>query len=218
MYIVFLGAPGAGKGTQAAKIANELGLAHIATGDLFRQAIEVGNDLGKKVKKYMVKGVLVPDEITVGLIMERLAVLAQTRVIFDGFPRNLEQAKALDGALKKQNKAIDQVVYIKVAEDELVQRLSKRWICRNCQTPYGPHTPPRVSNQCDRCGGRLYQRPDDQPETVRKRLKVYFSETAPLIEYYRQQGKLLEVDGSGRVDSVANNIISALGERQFIAQ
>ena len=175
MYIVFLGAPGAGKGTQAAKIANELGLAHIATGDLFRQAIEVGNDLGKKVKKYMVKGVGVPDEITVGLIMERLAVLAQIRVIFDGFPRNLEQAKALDGALKKQNKA-------------------------------------------DRCGGRLYQRPDDQPETVRKRLKVYFSETAPLIEYYRQQGKLLEVDGSGRVDSVANNIISALGERQFIAQ
>ena len=218
MYIVFLGAPGAGKGTQAARIAKELVAEHIATGDLFRQAIEAGNDLGKKVNKYMVKGARVPDEITVGLIMERLAALAQTRAIFDGFPRNLEQAKALDGALDKQNKAIDRVVYIRVAEDELVRRLSKRWICRNCQTPYGPDIPSRDGNRCDRCDGQLYQRPDDQPETVRKRLKVYFSETAPLIEYYRQQEKLLEVDGSGSVDSVANNIISALGERQFIAQ
>jgi adenylate kinase len=218
VYIVFLGAPGAGKGTQSARIATELGAEHIATGDLFRQAIDASNELGKKVNKYMIKGALVPDEITVGLIMERLAALSQSRAIFDGFPRNLEQAKALDEALKKQDKAIDRVVYIRVVEDDLVRRLSKRWICRSCQTPYGPNIPPSESNRCNRCGSLLYQRPDDQPVTVRKRLKVYFNETAPLIEYYRQQGKLLEVDGNGSVDSVANNIIGALGERQFIPQ
>ena len=219
MFITFLGAPGAGKGTQAARVARELELVHIASGDLFRQAIERGDELGNRVKAYMDKGILVPDEITVSMILERLATPdCQTGVILDGFPRNLEQAEALDKALSKQNKAIDRVVYIKVAEDELVRRLSGRWICRNCQTPYSPSAPPRVSNQCDRCSGQLYQRPDDRPETVKKRLKVYFTETAPLIEYYRRQGKLLEVDGAGSVTGVAQNIISALEERQFIAQ
>ena len=212
MYIILLGAPGAGKGTQAATVAQELKLVHIASGDLFRQALERGTKLGLQAKPYMEAGKLVPDEITIGMVLERmLAPDCQDGVILDGFPRNLEQAKALDTVLGEQAKAIDKVVYIEVSEEELVKRLSGRWICRNCQTPYHAiNSPPKVPGKCDRCGGELYQRPDDTVETVKKRLEVYFAQTAPLIDYYTQGGKLLEVDGEGEVDEVGRRIITAL--------
>ncbi len=213
MYIIFLGAPGAGKGTQAATVAQELKLVHVASGDLFRQEIEQGTELGLKAKSYVEKGRLVPDKITIAMVLGRMSALdGQGGVILDGFPRNLEQAKALGEALQKQAKAIDKVVYIKVSEDELLKRLGGRWICRSCQTPYHTiNSPPAVWGKCDRCGGELYQRPDDTVETVKKRLEVYFAQTIPLIEYYAQAGKLLEVDGDGGVEEVGRRIIAALG-------
>ncbi len=212
MYIILLGAPGAGKGTQAANIARELKLAHIATGDLFRQALAQGSELGKQAKVYMEKGKLVPDQITIQMVMEKMSAPdSQAGAVLDGFPRNLEQARALDEALKKQGEAVDKVVYLKVSEEELIKRLSGRWICRKCQTPYHMvDSPPRVKGKCDRCGGELYQRPDDTPETVKKRLVVYFRETAPLIDYYNKSGKLLEVDGEGNIDIVGQKILTAL--------
>lgn len=219
MYIVFLGAPGAGKGTQAANMARELGLVPIASGDLFRQAVERGDELGLRVKAYLEKGLLVPDEITVPMVLERMSAPdCQGGVIFDGFPRDLKQAEALDEALKRQNKNIDWAVYIRVSEKELIKRLSRRWVCRNCQTPYySVASHHKTGNKCSLCGGELYQRPDDRPETVKKRLRVYFTETAPLIEYYRQMGRLLEVDGEDSIDAVTRRITRALREREFIA-
>ena len=216
MYIIFLGAPGAGKGIQAANVARELRLVHIATGDLFRQALEQGTELGLKVKSYMEKGVLGPDELTIGMVLERMSAPdCEPGIVFDGFPRNLVQAEALDKALQEQDKAIDKVLYIKVSEEELLKRLSGRWICRQCQTPYHiTNSPPRVWGKCDKCGGELYQRPDDTVENIRKRLEVYSVETAPLIDYYARVDKLLEIDGEGGVDEVGGRIIAALhGER-----
>jgi len=212
VYIILLGAPGAGKGTQAAIVAREPRLVHIATGDLFRQALEQGTELGIKAKSYMERGVLVPDDVTIGMVLERLSAPdCKEGAILDGFPRNLEQAEALDKALQEQAKAIDKVIYIKVSEEELIKRLSGRWICRNCQMPYhAVNSPPRVWGKCDKCGGELYQRPDDTVETVKQRLKVYFAQTAPLIDYYAKVGKLLEIDGEGGVDKVGSGIIAAL--------
>jgi adenylate kinase len=209
LYIVFLGAPGAGKGTQAARVAQKMKLAHIATGDLFRQAQEKGTELAKS---YMEKGKLVPDEITIRMVLERiLAIDCSGGVIFDGFPRTLKQAEALDKALGEQGKAVDKVVYIKVSEPELLKRLSGRWICRQCQTPYhAVNSPPKVWGKCDRCGGELYQRPDDTVETVKKRLEVYWAETVPLIDYYTRAGKLIEVDGEGTEAGIEKRIIDAL--------
>ncbi len=215
MYIVFLGAPGAGKGTQAAVVAEKLKLAHVATGDLFRAALKEGTPLGLEAKAYMEKGVLVPDEITIKMVLERLAA-PDTRngVILDGFPRNLEQARALDEALAKQGKQMDRVAYIKVSEPELLKRLGGRWICRDCQTPYHEvDSPPRAKGICDKCGGKLYQRADDTPETVKKRLLVYFAETARLIDYYTKSGKLVEVNGEGAVDAVTRAILKAVEKK-----
>ncbi len=212
MYIILFGAPGAGKGTQAVYVAQKLNLVHIATGDLFCQAIEQGTELGIQVKSYMEKGVLGPDEITIRMVLERMSAPdCESGVVFDGFPRSLEQARALDEALAKQAKAIDRVVYIKVSEEELLKRLSGRWICRNCQMPYhATDSPPKIWGKCDRCGGELYQRPDDTVKTVKKRLQVYFAQTVPLIDYYTQAGKLMEVDGEGGIDGVGGRIIAAL--------
>ncbi len=211
LYIIFLGAPGAGKGTQASRVAQELKMAHIATGDLFRQAQEQGTDLAMKAKSYMEKGMLVPDEITIQMVLERISAPdCEGGVIFDGFPRNLKQAEALDKALAEQGKAVDKVIYIKVSEEELLERLSGRWICRQCQTPYhAVNSPPKVWGKCDKCGGELYQRPDDTVETVKKRLEVYFTETASLIDYYTQAGKLVEVDGEGSVDEVGRRVVES---------
>ena len=217
MYIIFLGAPGAGKGTQASIVAQKLELVHIASGDLFRQAMEQGTELGIQAKSYMEKGKLVPDEITIRMVLERISAPdCDSGLVLDGFPRNLEQAKALDKALTEQHKAIDRAVYIKVSEEELLKRLSGRWICRNCQAPY--HTissPPEIEGKCDKCGGELYQRPDDAVETVKKRLEVYFAQTTPLIDYYTRVGKLLEVDGDGSIGEVSERIVSALKQESY---
>jgi len=215
VYIIFLGAPGSGKGTQAAYVAQKLNLAHIASGDLFRQAVEQGTKLGMQVKSYMEKGVLGPDQITIRMVLKRMSAPdCEAGVIFDGFPRNLKQAEALDRALAQKAKAIDKVIYIKVPKEELIKRLSGRWVCRNCQTPYHAiDSPPKVWGRCDKCGGELYQRRDDTAEVVKKRLEVYFAETAPLIDYYNQADKLLEVDGEGSVDEVGSRIIAVLHQR-----
>jgi len=216
VYIIFLGAPGVGKGTQAAYVAQKLNLVHIASGNLFRQAIEQGTELGMQTKSYMERGVLVPDPISIRMVLERMSAPdCEPGVILDGFPRNLKQAEALDKALAQQAKAIDKVIYIKVSEEKLIKRLSGRWVCRNCQTPYHIiSSPPKVWGKCDKCGGELYQRPDDTIEAIKKRLEVYFAETALLIDYYTQAGKLLEIDGEGGVAEVGRRIVAALhGER-----
>ncbi len=214
MYIIFLGAPRAGKGTQAANVARRLGLVHIASGDLFRQALEAGTKLGIKAKAYMEKGMLVPDKITIQMVLDRISAPdCESGIILDGFPRNLQQAEALDKALAKQGKTIDKVVYIKVPEEKLLKRLGGRWICRNCQSPYhAVDSPPKVAGKCDRCGGELYQRPDDTVGTVKKRLDVYFAQTVPLIDYYTRSGKLLEIDGVGEIGEVGEMIVAALRE------
>lgn len=213
MYIVFLGAPGAGKGTQAASVARKLKLVHIATGDLFRQALERGTELGLAVKSYMEKGVLVPDQITIGMVLERISAPdSGVGAVFDGFPRNLKQAEALDEALARQGKAIDKAVHIGVSEEALLKRLGGRRVCRQCQAPcHVSDSPPRVEGRCDKCGGELYQRPDDSEESIKKRLEVYSDETTPLIDYYRRAGKLLEVVGEGGVEAVGKRIVAALG-------
>ena len=212
MYIILLGAPGAGKGTQAAAVAQKLNLVHIASGDLFRQALEQGTNLGIQAKSYMEKGMLVPDEITTQMVLKRMSAPdCETGVILDGFPRNLQQAEALDKALAQPAKAIDKVVYIKVPEEELLKRLSGRWICRNCQAVYNIiNCSPKVRGKCDKCDGELYQRPDDTAQTVKKRLEVYFAQTAPLIDYYTQRGKLSEIDGAGSVDRMTSRIVAVL--------
>lgn len=213
MYIIFLGAPGAGKGTQAASVARKLGLVHIASGDLFRQALEQGTELGLKAKAYMEKGALVPDQVTIAMVLERISAPdIGGGAVLDGFPRNLKQARALDEALAQQGKAIDKVVYIKVSEEELLKRLSGRRVCRQCQTPcHVSDSPPRVEGRCDKCGGELYQRPDDTEESIMRRLEVYSGETVPLVDYYGRVDKLLEIDGEGGVDKVERRIVATLG-------
>jgi len=212
VYIILLGAPGAGKGTQAAYLAQKLNLVHIASGDLFRQALEQDTDLGRQARSFMEDGALVPDEITTKMVLERLADLdCESGVVLDGFPRNLPQAEALDKALTGSSRAIDSVVYIRVSPEVLLRRLSGRWICRNCQAPYHElDSLPQVKGRCDRCGGELYQRPDDIAETVKKRLMVYFGETAPLIDYYTRTGRLVEVDGEGSVEDAGKRVVAVL--------
>jgi len=217
MYIILLGAPGAGKGTQASILSQRLNMAHVASGDLFRQALAKGTELGLQAKSYMEQGKLVPDQITIKMVLERIkAPDCQGGILLDGFPRNVEQARALDEALKKQNKAIDRAVYIKVSEEELLKRLTGRWICRNCQTPYHEvNSPPNVAGKCDKCGGELYQRADDNTVTIKKRLQVFFAETAPLIDYYSGAGKLSEVQGEGSTEEISERIISALNPKNI---
>jgi adenylate kinase len=194
------------------RVARQLGLAHIATGDLFRQALEKGTAQALRAKPFMESGKLVPDEITIAMVLERISAPDCSRgVIFDGFPRNLKQAEALDHAMESQGTAIGRVVYIKVSEGVLVERLAGRWICRKCQAPYhAVYSPPKVAGKCDRCGGELYQRPDDTAETVKRRLGVYANETAPLIDYYTKRGKLLEVNGEGAEEDIERRIVEAL--------
>ncbi|MFH0847317.1 MAG: adenylate kinase [Chloroflexota bacterium] len=212
MYIVLLGAPGAGKGTQAANLARRLGAVHISTGDLFRNKVKEATELGLLLKSYMDKGLLVPDEITVRLLLEEIEGAKGAKgVIFDGFPRNLAQAEALDEALKERGKKVERAIYIRVSSEELVRRLSGRFICRACQAPYQVETsPPKVSGRCDRCGGELYQRDDDAPATVRKRLEVYLAEASALNDYYARQGKLAEVNGEGSPEEIGERIMAVL--------
>jgi len=211
MYnVVFLGAPGAGKGTQAAVVAEKMGMVHVATGDLFRKAIASGDELGKQVKSYLEKGQLVPDKVTVAMVLNRIGQLKGVKgVILDGFPRTLAQAEALDEALKATGGKVGRVIYLAAPEAELVRRLSDRWVCRACQATYAG-ADKAESDSCRKCGGELHQRPDDTPETVQKRLSVYFKETAPLIDYYHKAGSLVEVDGTGEVEAITGRVVAAL--------
>ena len=207
-----LGAPGAGKGTQADILSRDMNLPHIASGDLFRQALEKRTDIGLSAKAYMDKGELVPDEITTKMILERIDQPdCASGCLFDGFPRTLQQAKTLDKALSQQGRSIDKAIYIEVPDEELVKRLSGRWLCRACQTPYHiTNSPPRTPGECDRCGGELYQRPDDRKETAKERLNVFFAQTVPILDYYKKQGKLIRVNGNLGMQGVAREIVSAL--------
>ena len=212
MYIIMLGAPGAGKGTQADILSKEMDLPHIASGDLFRRALEERTEVGLLAKGYMDKGELVPDEITIKMILERIHQPdCASGCLFDGFPRTLHQAKVLDKVLREQGKSIDKAIYIEVPNEELVKRLSGRWLCRTCQTPY--HTtgsPPKTPGKCDKCGGELYQRSDDREETVKDRLNIFFAQTVPILDYNKKQGKLIRVNGNLGMREVAGEIISAL--------
>jgi adenylate kinase len=212
MYIIILGAPGAGKGTQADILSQDMNLPHIASGDLFRDALEKRTEIGLLAKSYMDRGELVPDEITIEMILERIDQPdCASGCLFDGFPRTIQQAKALDNALKEQGKSIDKAIYIEVPREQLVKRLSGRWLCRVCQTPYHIiNSPPRMPGKCDKCGGELYQRPDDTEETVKERLNVFFAQTVPIFDYYEKQGKLIRVRGNLGIQKVAREIMSAL--------
>lgn len=211
MYLVLLGAPGSGKGTQAGAISKELGLPHIATGDLFREQMGRRTEVGLLAKQYVDRGQLVPDEVTIRMLLQRLAESdCEKGAILDGFPRTVEQAEALDAALAVQGKHVDRAILLEVSEEELLRRLSGRWVCRDCQTPYHEASaPPLAAGICDRCGGRLYQRPDDTRETAERRLKVYTEQTMLLIKYYRDQSKLAVVSGEGPLPAVGAALLSA---------
>lgn len=212
MNVILLGLPGAGKGTQAQTIAQETGLTHVTTGELFRENIRQGTELGEKARPYYESGQLVPDEITIGMIMDRLQQPDLERgALFDGFPRTLEQARALDEALSKRDAGIDSVLYITVPEADLVDRLAGRWNCPNCGAVYHEsNSPPKQAGICDRCGGELYQREDDKPAVVAKRLEVNAGQLAQLLDYYKKQGNLTEVNGRQEIDAVSRDLLAAL--------
>lgn len=213
MQIILVGAPGAGKGTQAVSLAAELAVAHVASGDLFRDAVKAGTPLGLQAKGYMDRGELVPDDVTIGLVLERLKEPdAAHGVILDGFPRTRRQAEALDEALRTMDRRIDRAINLEVPTEVLLGRLSGRWICRDCHQSYHElFNAPTTTGRCDACGGELYQREDDKRETALRRLEVYFRDTAPLIDYYREQGVLSVVNGDQSVDDVRHDLLAAVG-------
>jgi len=212
MRIVLLGAPGSGKGTQGKKLAEKYGIPQISTGDLLRAAVAAKTPLGQQAKATMEAGQLVSDEIVMGLIRERLGEPdTEPGFILDGFPRNLTQAEALDRMLEELDKPLQVALHIDVDFDTLMQRLTGRRTCESCGQMYNIYTsPPKIEGVCDRCGGRLVQRADDNEETIRKRLEVYRSQTMPLIAYYREQGKLRTVKGDGSIDDIFARILSQL--------
>ncbi|MHB8576003.1 MAG: adenylate kinase [Dehalococcoidia bacterium] len=213
MFIILLGAPGAGKGTQAENLMRETGLPQIASGDLFRAIRTQETELAALVRSFYDKGALVPDDVTIRMFLERLAEPnCAGGAMLDGFPRTLAQARALDEAFANQGKRIDAVLYIVVSEPELMQRLSGRWICRNngLHVFHDVSHPSKQRGVCDECGGELYQRVDDKPETARDRLKVFFDQTLPLVDYYRAQKKLADVNGEQAPDAVGRDMLAAL--------
>jgi len=208
-----LGPPGAGKGTQAKMLVDRLGIPQVSTGDMLREAVKKGTDLGKKAKEYMDAGKLVPDEVVIGIVKERLAQSdCGNGFILDGFPRTIPQAQALDEALKGLGKKIDHVVNVAVPAEELVTRLTGRRTCRQCGSMFHVvFNPPKKEGVCDKCGGELYQRDDDKEETIRQRLKVYEDQTSPLIDYYGRKGVLHDIDGRGSIDEIFQDILKVLG-------
>jgi adenylate kinase len=215
MKIIMLGAPGAGKGTQAKLISEHYNIPHISTGDIFRENIKNGTELGKKAKEYMDKGLLVPDELTCDLVVDRISKPdAANGYILDGFPRTIAQADVLTSALKKRGEAIDYAIDIEVSDDFIVQRMSGRRACLNCGSTYHiQYAAPKKEGICDKCGNELVLRDDDKPETVKKRLEVYHAQTQPLIEYYTNAGVLYEFDGTAEIDDIFESIKKLLGER-----
>lgn len=216
MNIVLMGLPGAGKGTQADEIVKKYDIPHISTGDMFRAAIKGGTALGLEAKSFMDQGALVPDEVTIGIVRERLSQAdCEKGFLLDGFPRTVPQAEALESLLADLGKRIEHVVNIQVEQDELIARLTGRWICKVCGTAY--HTvfnPPAVAGVCDKDGGELYQREDDKPETVTKRLEVNMQQTQPLLDFYEEKNVLSNIDGQQDIDKVFADIDALLkGDR-----
>lgn len=213
MKIIMLGAPGAGKGTQAKKIADKYQIPHISTGDIFRANIKEGTELGKKAKSYMDQGQLVPDEVTLELIMDRFQNPdCKNGYVLDGFPRTIPQAEALTEALAKKGETIDYAINVEVPDENIINRMGGRRACLACGSTYHiVYAPTKVEGICDRCGEKLVLRDDDKPETVKNRLNVYHNQTQPLIEYYTKQGKLAEVDGTQSMEDVFNAIVKILG-------
>lgn len=214
-YYVLIGPPGAGKGTQAQRISNALQLPHISSGDLFREHLKNETDLGKLARTYMDRGELVPDDVTIKMVRERLAQPdCSNGALLDGFPRTPAQAQALSETLRSFSGKVDAVPYIQVQDKVLIDRLSGRWTCRaEGHVYHEKFNPPKKAGICDVDGSALYQREDDQPATVRNRIKVYFKQTMPLIEYYSAAGLLLEVDGAAPIDEVTAALLKALAER-----
>ena len=213
MKIIMLGAPGAGKGTQAKQIADKYSIPHISTGDIFRANIKNGTELGKKAKQYMDQGALVPDELTCDLVMDRIQQDdCKNGFVLDGFPRTIPHAEALDAALGKINEKMDYAIDVDVPDENIVNRMSGRRACLNCGATYHLISiPPKVEGICDLCGSEIVLREDDKPETVQKRLKVYHEQTQPLIDYYKNQGILKSVDGTQPMDEVFKAIVTILG-------
>jgi adenylate kinase len=191
-----------------------MGIVHIASGDLLRDHQARGTELGNTARSYMQQGLLVPDELIIGMIEKRIkAPDAKDGYVLDGFPRTVEQAQALEKALDEQGDSIDRVANIRVSEEELILRLGGRWICRKCQRPYHEvNSVPRKEGVCDECDGELYQRDDDDPEAVSRRLKVFAEQTAPLIQYYSEKGNLVEVDGEGSIEGVRESLLNAVAQ------
>ena len=212
MYVIFLGLPGAGKGTQAARLTQSTGLAHVTTGELFRENIRNETELGKKAKEFVEGGQLVPDEITIAMLLDRISQPdCQNGFMLDGFPRTIEQAEALDAAVQRAGKQIDKAIYVKVGTDELVRRLAGRWNCKQCGAVYHEVSqPPASAGVCDNCGSQLYHREDDKPEVVRTRLEVNIKNLEPLLAYYGGQGKVIEIDGERDPQSITDDIKKAL--------
>lgn len=215
MKIILIGGPGAGKGTQAKRIKEEYSLPHISTGDIFRANIKNNTVLGIEARKYIDKGLLVPDDLVVDLVVDRLLQEdCKDGYILDGFPRTIPQAQALDQSLEEAKDKIDFVINIEVADENIIKRMSGRRACLKCGATYHiKHIPPKVEGVCDICESELVLREDDKPETVRKRLKVYHEQTRPLIEYYSCKGNLLRVDGSRPIDTIFEDIKSHLEEK-----
>lgn len=213
MKIIMLGAPGAGKGTQAKKIAEKYKIPHISTGDIFRANIKNGTELGKKAKKYMDQGLLVPDELTVDLVIDRVQQEdCKDGYILDGFPRTIPQAESLDASLAKMGQKVDYAVNVEVPDENIVNRMSGRRACVGCGATYHiKYNAPKVEGVCDACGEKLILRDDDKPETVQKRLGVYHDQTQPLIDYYSKAGVLKEVDGTVDMEDVFQAIVDVLG-------
>ena len=215
MKIIMLGAPGAGKGTQAKKIAAKYGIPHISTGDIFRANIKNNTELGRKAKEYMDQGLLVPDELTLSLIMDRFKQAdCENGYVLDGFPRTIPQAEALTNALKEEGENIDFAINVEVPDENIVKRMSGRRACLSCGGTYHVvFNPSKTEGICDSCGKELVLRDDDRPETVEKRLNVYHNQTKPLIDYYASLNLLQEVDGTKDVDDVFKDIVDILNKR-----
>ena len=213
MKALLMGPPGAGKGTQAVVLAEKLGIPHISTGDMFRKAVKEETALGMEAKRYMDSGQLVPDEVTIGIVRERLAAAdCAGGFLLDGFPRTVFQAEALDGIMNDMKTKLDVALNIDVDAEALIGRITGRRMCRKCGTPYHvTFSPSKTEGVCDACGGELYQRDDDKEETVRKRLEVYNAQTLPLIEYYRKQGIIADIDGNQPMEAVTEAIMKAIG-------
>jgi adenylate kinase len=213
LELILLGAPGTGKGTQAKILAERYGWLHVSTGDMLRANVAQGTELGRQAKEYMDRGALVPDQLVIDMLVDRIKQPdAEEGFVLDGFPRNLAQAQALDDALQAEGKAIDLALNIEVPDDELVKRLGGRWLCRSCGAIYHEVTnPPKTAGKCDDCGGELYQRDDDRPETVRARLEQQ-RPPKDLVDHYQASGKLVDIDGLQAVEKVTEDLVGAVSQ------